>query len=287
MSARLHFYLVKNLTGYLNDLYTSEVSSEATEKEESEWLIKTLNITHKALSTFNPDNLDTSSIKVDKTNNNLYLRSDDANIKIVTSCFFYVKKVYYVIKDFKFVIENGELTANATIEAIDDMDEAIEHYEFNNSIKGLKPNENFALSDSVALSYSLEGDVENNMATFKLGLKYNTVGSWSTPEDDLIYFMNENGERQEHYSEDSRSANVEVIYSDSEKIVNFIKKNPALFALAIIGIILSIVGISLLSVAIYRNKRITKAAWREIQYGDKLQQGEESQENDENSNENE
>lgn len=287
MSARLHFYLVKNLTGYLNDLYTSEVSSEATEKEESEWLIKTLNITHKALSTFNPDNLDTSSIKVDKTNNNLYLRSDDANIKIVTSCFFYVKKVYYVIKDFKFVIENGELTANATIEAIDDMDEAIEHYEFNNSIKGLKPNENFALSDSVALSYSVEGDVENNMATFKLGLKYNTVGSWSTPEDDLIYFMNENGERQEHYSEDSRSANVEVIYSDSEKIVNFIKENPVLFALAIIGIILSIVGISLLSVAIYRNKRITKAAWREIQYGDKLQQGEESQENDENSNENE
>ena len=93
--------------------------------------------------------------------------------------------------------------------------------------------------------------------------------------------------RQEHYSEDSRSANVEVIYSDSEKIVNFIKENPALFALAIIGIILSIVGISLLSVAIYRNKRITKAAWREIQYGDKLQQGEESQENNENSNENE
>lgn len=269
-SATINFYPTGSLPGYLQDLYDEEIGEDATEKQISEWLIEKLDITYKSLSSFDPDDFDSNTIQVNANKNNLYLRSENSNIKINSNAFYTVAKVYFVIKDFVLTYEysTGSLTASVSFEAVDDANETIPHYVFNDNVKGLKAGERFALSDNIDFSYELEQEYElGESVNVKFSLRYNTIGVWSTPEDNLMYFK-QGEETKELTTEDVVTNDVTVEYSAQDKFEIFVKEKPYVVALAVIGI-LAVVGlICYLSILVYRKKRITKSAWREILYSD-------------------
>ena len=160
------------------------------------------------------------------------------------------------------------MTASVSFEAVDDANETIPHYVFNDNVKGLKAGERFALSDNIDFSYELEQEYElGESVNVKFSLRYNTIGVWSTPEDNLMYFK-QGEETKELTTEDVVTNDVTVEYSAQDKFEIFVKEKPYVVALAVIGI-LAVVGlICYLSILVYRKKRITKSAWREILYSD-------------------
>lgn len=267
-SAVINFTVDGVLPGYLQALYETELDAEATDKQISEWLIEKLDITHKSLFSFDPESTEMNTIRVGDKNENFALRSEDSNIKISSSAFYEVYPVYFVIKEFNLNYEysTGSLTANITFEAVDDSNVAIPHYVFNNTAKGLKPGERFMLTDNTDFVFELQEEYKlGESVNVKFGIRHNTIGVWFVPEDDTLYFA-VGGESKTLGSEDVIQSPCTVEYSSQAKFELFVKENPAIIAVTVVGIIVLVTLICLLSIAIYRKNRITRSAWREIAY---------------------
>lgn len=261
ISATLHFTLDGNLPEYLKAKYSEEITENSTDRERSEWLIANLGITYKSLTSFaNGDSIQSGSV------DNLYLRSTDQNIQISSTVFISVYGVSYIVKDIRveYIYATGKLKLYATVEVTDDYGDALEHYVFNNVIDGLEVGAKHYLSDNAAFEYTLDGEyLVNEKLTYKLFLKYNTVGSWYEPSFVSIY-VQKNGVNTEIDSSTVLTDEVEVIYTKADKLMVLAKEKPYVFVLGALGIIGIIVIISVGANAVYRKKRITKAAWREI-----------------------
>lgn len=269
ISATLHFALDGSLPEYLTAKYNEEITENSTDKEKSEWLISNLGITYKSLSSFaNGDSIQSGSV------DNLYLRSTNQNIQISSTVFISVYGVTYIVKDIRidYVYATEKLKLYATIDVTDDYGDAIEHYVFNNVIDGLEVGAKHYMSENSAFEYTLNGEyLVNEKLTYNLSLKYNTVGSWYEPSFVSVY-VQKNGVNSEIDSNTVLTDEVEVVYTKLDKLMVLAKEKPYIFVLGALGIIASIVVISVGANIIYRNKRITKAAWREIIFENYLEE---------------
>lgn len=283
-SAVINFTVDGVLPGYLQSLYETELDDEATDKQISEWLIENLHITHKSLFSFDPESDDMNTIRVGSKNDNFALRSEDSNIKISSTAFYEVYPVYFVIKEFSlnYDYSQGSLTANVTFEAVDDSNVSIPHYVFNNTAKGLKSGERFMLSDNTDFVFELQGEYNlGESANVKFGVRHNTIGTWFVPEDDSLFFA-VSGEQRRIGSEDVVQADVNVEYSAQDKFELYVKENPVIIVLSVVGIIVLVALICFLSISIYRKNRITRSAWREIAYSNMWDEKKKEQEETDN-----
>lgn len=281
ISATLHFTLGSDLPDYLKAKYAEEITENSTDKEISEWLISNLAITYKALSSYaNGDSIQSGN------SDNLYLRSTNQNIQLSSTAFFSVYSVAYTVKDIHIEYEyaTGKLKLNAIVEVTDDYGDALEHYVFNNVIEGLEVGAKHYLSENSAFEYELDGDYSiDEKLTYRLLLKYNTVGSWVEPSFVTIY-VEKDGTKVEIDSSNTLTDDVEVIYTKADKFMIYLKEKPYVFVLGALAIIAIIVLICVGANKLYRSRRITNSAWREIIFANMIEneRTEETANNDEN-----
>lgn len=290
-SAVLNFYLDGTLPQRFAELYAEEVDETFTDKQTSEWIIKTFELTCLDLSNISADK---TMISVSKDNNDLYLRSDNSNITIIGNGYFSVEKVNYILSDIRFVTNHGtnELRLSAKISVVDSMDEPVEHYVFNNEIKDMKATDGFTLSSNSRLVFKFANEYkEGDQVSYTVELLVNTLGTWKNPVCDYVIYIEEGDMLNpittydslfDEFETLSQTSSVEIKYSDWDKLVVIATEKPYVIVGIVIGVLLLVALVSVLGIMIYRKKRITNSAWREIMLEDAWQNSE-GDENNENS----
>jgi len=262
-------FTVDEYPGYIAELYQDEVEDHNfTDKQLNDWLIDVFSIAYTPLSYFAQESYGINFAASDDPEElSIFLHSSDNNIKLSTEGTFSVLEVYFKVKDVKIVSDSSLENPKAvfTVSAM--------YYDYANRTYAEIPNygimkeveiskdQKVRLSDNFEIAFNVV-NIDADSCTYKLSANTYSNGRWSQVESGSFMIENEDGVKTVDATTPFVSG-VEIVYTEQEKLVSFIKEHPVAIAVIILASIAVVVGLSLLGAFIYRNKRIARLAYHE------------------------